>query len=165
MMSALSPAITDDRGTRLLLVCSLALNVFFVGAAGALAARHYLAAPAPPAVVDRSVAGRIERLAAPLPAGDADILRAEFRDRSAAVEAVQGTYRQAQDRIRRALRANPFEAEPLREAMAGTRAARQDFDRALQEVIAAAADRMSPAGRDKLADWPPRPRSGGEPSR
>ena len=165
MMSALSPVLTEDRGTRLLLVCSLALNLFFVGAAGALAARHYLARPATPAALDRSVAARIERLAVTLPAGDADILRAEFRDRTASVEAVQGTYRQAQDRIRKALRAEPFETEPLRAAMAETRAARQDFDRSLQEVIAAAAAMMSTAGRDKLADWPPRPRSGSEPSR
>lgn len=166
MMSALSPSLTEDRGTRWLLLGSLALNLFFVGAAGALAARHYLAPPAAPsAALDRSVAARIERLAVTLPANDADILRGEFRDRAASVEAVQGTYRQAQDRIRKALRAQPFETEPLRAAMAETRAARQDFDRSLQEVIAAAAAKMSVAGRDRLADWPPRPRSGSETSR
>jgi uncharacterized membrane protein len=166
MMSTLSPALAADRGTRWVLLCSLAFNLFFVGAAGTLAARYYLARPAaPPAALDRSVGARIERLAATLPASDADILRGEFRDRAASVEAVQATYRQAQDRIRKALRAQPFEAEPLRAAMTETRAARQDFDRSLQEVIAAAAAKMSVAGRDRLADWPPRQRTGAEPSR
>ena len=166
MMSALSPALVEDRGTRWLLVGSLALNLFFVGAVGALAARHYLAPPAASlATLDRSVAARIERLAVTLPANDADILRAEFRDRQASVEAVQVSYRQAQDRIRAALRAQPFESEPLRAAMTETRAARGDFDRSLQDVIAVAAGKMSVAGRDRLADWPPRPRSATEPSR
>jgi uncharacterized membrane protein len=164
-MSVLSPAMTADRNSRLLLV-SLALNLFFVGAAGALAVRHYLAPPAAtPVTLDRSVAARIDRLAATLPASDGDILRAEFRARSAPVEAAQRTYRQAQDRMRQALRAEPFEVEPLRAAMAETRAARPGFDQALQELIAAAAAKMSAAGRNKLADWPPRSRSGSEASR
>ena len=158
-MSVLSPAVTEYRSSRLLLA-SLALNLFFVGAAGALAARHYLAPQATtPATLDRSVAARIDRLAATLPASDGDILRAEFRARSAPVEAAQRTYRQAQDRIRQALRAEPFEVERLRAAMAETRAARPGFDQALQELIATAAAKMSAAGRDRLADWPPRPRN------
>ncbi len=51
-----------ERGGRALLLASLALNLFFVGAAGALLVRHSLAPPAAPAVIDRSAAGRIERL-------------------------------------------------------------------------------------------------------
>jgi hypothetical protein len=39
--------------------------------------------------------------------------------------------------------------------MAQTRAARQELDRALHDVISTAAADMSAAGRNKLADWPP----------
>lgn len=165
MMSVLSAGASQDRSTRLLLLCSLALNLFFVGAAGTLLARHYLTVPAASAPIDRSVAGRIERLAATLPAADADILRAEFRADTARVEAAQATYRQAQDRVREALRAEPFDPARLRAAMAETRSARPAFDQALQELIASAAGKMSKAGREKIADWPPRQRSTSETNR
>ena len=41
--------------------------------------------------------------------------------------------------------------------MSKTRSARQAFDQSLQDVVAAAAAKMTPAGRNKLADWPTRP--------
>jgi hypothetical protein len=39
--------------------------------------------------------------------------------------------------------------------MANTRAARQNFDQAIQGVFATSAAQMSAAGRRALADWPP----------
>ena len=56
----------------------------------------------------------------------------------------------------------PFDAGALRAAMADRRAARQALDLALNDVIAAAAARMSPAGREKLASWTP-PFGGAQP--
>ena len=166
MMSAISLPVTADRTSRLILLVSLGFNLFFVGAVGALAARQYLAPPTTPtASIDRSAAARIERLAATLPAADADILRSEFRANAAPVEAAQETYRRAYDRVREALRAEPFEIERLRAMMGETRAARQGFDQPLQELIAAAAAKMSALGRDKLADWPPRRRNTNEANR
>ena len=165
MMSVLSAGIREDRNTRLLLLVSLALNLFFIAATGTLLARHYLAPPAAVAPIDRSVAGRIERLAATLPSADADILRAEFRADTARVETAQAAYRQAQDRVREALRAEPFDAPRLRAAMTETRNARPAFDQALQELIASAAAKMSKAGREKIADWPPRQRNANETNR
>lgn len=166
MMSALSIMPTEERTSRVVLLVSLGLNLFFVGAAGALVVRHSLSPPvASIATTDRSVAARIERLAATLPAADADILRAEFRANAAMVQNAQDIYRQAQDRVRQALRADPFAIEPLRAAMTETRTARQGFDQPLQELIATAAAKMSAAGRDKLADWPPRPRGTNEANR
>jgi uncharacterized membrane protein len=152
-----------DRASRRLLLASLALNLFFVGIAGALIVRSHAAAPAPSAPVDRSVAARIERLAATLPAADAEVLREEYRARSGAVEPVRDAFRRAQDSAREFLRAEPFDVGALRAAMAQTRAARQALDQALQDVIASAAAQMSPAGRRKLADWPPGSRA--EPNR
>jgi len=70
MIASVSTAMSDDRNTRWLVLLSLALNLFFVGIAGALAVRHYTEAPAAgTALVDRSAAARIERLAAAAPRG------------------------------------------------------------------------------------------------
>ena len=123
---------------------------------------------APPAatVIDRSPAARIDRLAATLPAVDAEKLRGEFRRQQAGVDAARDNYRRLQDVIRHTLRAEPFDPVAMRAAMAEARAARQAFDHALQGVVAAAAEQMSVAGRNKLADWPgSRPASEAEPVR
>ena len=68
-------AASPRRSSRVVLMVSLALNLFFIGAAAALAWRHY--------AWDRREAwtpgARVERLAASLPSADADKLRAAFR--------------------------------------------------------------------------------------
>ena len=43
MTMATSAVLGEDRTSRRILLFSLALNLFFVGATGALAARHYFA--------------------------------------------------------------------------------------------------------------------------
>lgn len=144
------PAAATRNGTRWLLLGSLALNLFFIGIAVAMAVR----APAPP-TWDRNVFVRVERLAATLPVADADHLRGGIDSKRQALETAQNQYRAAQDDIRQALRAEPFSAEGLRAAMARTRAMRQNFDQILQGVFADAAEKMSPAGRKAVADWPP----------
>jgi uncharacterized membrane protein len=143
------PAVTRG-SSRWLLLGSLALNLFFVGAAVALLIRS----PAPPAW-DRDVLVRVERVAASLPPSDADLLRGEIKNNRAAIEDAQTKYRGAQDVIRDALRQDPFDPETMRAAMTKTRAARQAFDQTVQGVFAGAASRMSSAGRHALADWPP----------
>jgi uncharacterized membrane protein len=154
-MSIASSMMAEERTSRWLLLGSLALNLFLVSAAGALAARHYFAPPAPPPTIDRSIGARMERLAATLPPADADVLRATYRADVATVEASRDAYRKAQDDVRQTLREEPFRPDAMRAATVKTRAARQGFDEAVQDVIATAAGKMSPAGRNKLADWPP----------
>jgi uncharacterized membrane protein len=136
--------------SRWLLLGSLALNLFFVGVAFALAIRS-------PAALswDRNVFVRVERVAATLPPSDADLLRGQINTNRAAIEDAQTKYRGAQDVIRDALRQDPFDAEAMRAAMTKTRAARQTFDQTIQGVFAGAASQMSSAGRHALADWPP----------
>jgi uncharacterized membrane protein len=142
---------STTRGTsRGLLLGSLALNLFFVGIALAMAVR----APAPPSW-DRNVFVRVERLAATLPPADAELLRGQIEANRAALETAQAQYRAAQGTIRDALRREPFDLEAMRAAMVKTRAGRQNFDQILQGVFAVAASKMSPAGRQALADWPP----------
>lgn len=144
------PAAGTRGSARWLLLGSLALNLFFVGIAVAMAIR----APAPP-TWDRNVFVRVERLAASLPPADADLLRGEINTSRPALEATQAQYRAAQDEIRAALRAEPFEPSAVRAAMAKTRTARQNFDQLLQGVFADATAKMTPAGRKAVADWPP----------
>jgi len=155
-MSTFPVAAAVDRTSRTVLLVSLALNLFFVGVAGAIAVRAFLpGTPAHSPDQGRSAAARIDRLAVTLPPADADKLRTEFRAHEGPVEAANGEYRRAQDRVRAALRADPFDVDAVRGAMADTRVARQGLDVVLQDVIAAAAAQMSTAGRAKLAEWPP----------
>jgi uncharacterized membrane protein len=144
-----APAITRG-SSRWLLLGSLALNLFFVGVAVAMAIR----APAPP-TWDRNVFVRIERIANTLPPSDADLLRGQIKANRALIEDSQTAYRSAQNQIRVTLRQEPFDVEAMRAAMAKTRSARQAFDQVIQGVFAFSASQMSPAGRKALADWPP----------
>lgn len=149
-MAQLASFSTTRGGARWLLLGSLALNLFFVGIAVAMAVR----APAPTAW-DRNVFVRVERIAATLPQADAEVLRARIQARHDAIETAQRAYRTDQDVIRATLRNDPFDAAAMREGMAKTRAARQNFDQIIQGEFASAAQEMSPAGRHALADWPP----------
>ena len=143
-----APAITRG-SSRWLLLGSLALNLFFVGVAVAMAIRT----PAPPAW-DRNVFVRIEHIADTLPPADADLLRGQIKANRQLIEDSQTQYHSAQDQIHETLRHEPFDVEAMRAAMAKTRAARQAFDQVIQGVFAFSASQMSPAGRSALADWP-----------
>jgi len=139
---------------RLLLFGSLALNLLFVGAAGAMAIGRSTSAPlATVARIDHSLAGRVDRIAAKLPPADAELLRAELRTEAVKVAAAQADLRLAQEDVRKSLRAQPFDADAMRAAMAESRAAHDNVDRVIHDVIAATAPKMSVVGRLKLADW------------
>ena len=155
-IAQLAPSMTRD-SSRWLLLGSLALNLFFIAFAIALAVRP----PAPAPAWDRDVFVRVERIAETLPAADAAILRAQIAANRGGIEAAQAKHRSAQDIIRETLRAEPFDAEALRAAMANTRTARQAFDQTIQSVFAGSAAQMSQAGRQALADWPPGRKSAG----
>jgi uncharacterized membrane protein len=154
-----------DRTSRVILLISLALNLFFLGLISAGPVRH-LFHPHQHAVIEprRSAAERIDRLASTLPTEDADKLRAAFRTRDRTLESAHAAYRRAQESMRGTLRAEPFDVSALRSAMTEVRAARQSLDAALQDVIATAAAEMSPAGRSKLAEWTPPVHNAGAPS-
>ena len=147
-IAQMAPAMTRG-SSRWLLLGSLALNLFFVGVAVAFAIR----APAAPSW-DRNVFMRVERVAATLPPADADLLRGQINGNRATIEDTQTKYRTAQDAIRATLRQDPFDAAAMGAVMAKTRAARQNFDQAIQGMFAGAAAQMSSTGRQALADWP-----------
>lgn len=145
-----------DRSSRWLLVGSLALNLFFVGTIGALAVRHYVL-PAQPAATERprTAAARIERLAAPLPAADAEKLHAAFRAQEPAAERARAALNGALEHLQAALRAQPFDPAQLRAALTEIRTTRPVYEQVMADVYLAAVATMSTEGRVKLADWPP----------
>jgi uncharacterized membrane protein len=148
---------TDLAGrVRWLLLGSLALNLFFVGAAGAVAFRY--TSPVPLVHVARmnhKSGDWLNRVTATLPSFDAQVMRSELDADAQKVVAARANLRLSQEDLRNSLRADPFNPEAVRTAMAERRAARENFDLILHDMIAAAASKMSVVGRNKLADWPP----------
>ena len=142
------PAMSRASGSRWLLLGSLALNLFFVGVAIAMAVR----APAP-SRWDPDVFVRVERLSAALPAADATLVRETMKTNHAAIAAAQTNYHAARDEIRASFRLDPFKPDIMRAAMAKTRDARQAYDQAIQGVFADLAPQLSSAARHTLADW------------
>src|SRR5271156_526545 len=145
-----------DGGARVrwLLLGSLALNLFFVGAAGAVALRYSSPVPLTTvAHIDHSLIARFNRIVASLPPADAQVLRAQLRGEAQKVASAQADLRLSQDDMRKSLRAEPFDPEAMRVAMAENRTARDNFDQVLHDMIASAATKMSIVGRTKLADW------------
>ncbi|WP_029004453.1 periplasmic heavy metal sensor [Azorhizobium doebereinerae] len=143
---------------RLLLVVSLALNLFFLGAAVALVI-HKSGRPGPMSAernpADRSPAARIDRLAATLPPQDAKEVQAQFTAVEATVEAGRRASREAQEAVRRALKAEPFDPAAADTALNALRDARRSIWAALHGAVMKAAVNMSPEGRARLADWIP----------
>jgi uncharacterized membrane protein len=142
-IAQLAPSVSPRGASRWLLLGSLALNLFFVGVAAAEAVR----APAPSSSWDRNVFVRVERLATTLAPSDASSLWVWIDVNRTAIQDSQTIYRAAQDQARAVLRREPFNVVALRAAMANTRAARQNFDQIIEEILATAAAQMSPAGR------------------
>jgi uncharacterized membrane protein len=141
---------TTSRGnSRWLLLGSLALNLFFIGVAIAMALRG----PALPPRWDPNVFVRIERLSATLPPDDGTLLRGAFQAHHGTIEAAQDKYQAARAEIHATLRQDPFKVEDMRAAMAKTRAARQEFDQVIQGVFADVAPKLSSAARHRIADW------------
>jgi uncharacterized membrane protein len=159
MEAIMSMHLRATTGARMhwLLLGSLALNIAFVGAAGAVAYRY--STPAPLANVSRiehSLPIRLNQIAARLPATDAQLIRDELRAEEEKIAVAQADLRLSQEEVRNSLRADPFDARAMRTAMANSRAARENFDQVLHDMIATAAAKMSPVGRTRLADWRPR---------
>jgi len=139
---------------RWLLLVSLALNLCFAGAAGAVAIRYSSTVPlSTVARLNQNANDVLDRLAASLPSSDAQVMRAELRVDAEKVAAAQADLRLAQEEVRNSLRAEPFDLDAMRAAMAQVQAARERFALVLHDMIVATAAKMSVVGRAKLADW------------
>jgi uncharacterized membrane protein len=148
------PTVEGAARARWMLLTSLALNVCFVGAAGAVAFRYTGTVPLTTvARIDHNAADRLSHIAATLPVNDAQVMRAELKADAEKVATAQADLRLAREDLRNSLRAEPFSADAMRAAMQENRTARDNFDSVLHDVIASAASKMSVVGRNKLADW------------
>jgi uncharacterized membrane protein len=154
-MSAVTPELLQERrrAKRFTLI-SVALNLFFIAIAATWLARSYFAPPPVVTVtIDRSAGARIERIAQTLPPADAEIMRAAYRDNAASLDASRAEVDRAVAEIKQSFRADPYNIETTRRAMMDARVKHQRFIELLHEEIAAAAARMSFAGRAKLAEY------------
>jgi uncharacterized membrane protein len=139
---------------RWLFPVSLALNVCLVGAAGAVALRYTGEVPlSTVARIDHSATDRLNRLAATLPATDAQVMRSELSADEIGVAEAQADLRLAQEEVRGSLRAEPFDLDAMRAAMQQVQAARDNYHEVLHRLIEASVVKMSVVGRNKLADW------------
>lgn len=154
-MTSTMPTTEGASRVRWVLLGSLALNLFFVGAAGAVALRYSSTVPlSTVARIDHDAARRLDRLAQTMPSTDAQLIRAELRVDAVQIAAAQADLRLSQERFRDTLRAEPFDLSAMRVALGQVQTARDKFDLVLHNVIATAAANMSVVGRNKLADWP-----------
>jgi uncharacterized membrane protein len=75
------PRIDDGTRVHWLLLGSLALNLFFVGAAGAVAYRYTGTVPLTQVTrIDHNLVGRLDRIAESLPPADSDVMREQLRE-------------------------------------------------------------------------------------
>mgnify|MGYP001601738606 CR=1 FL=1 len=153
-MSIFTDALSGTRA-RYLLLGSLTLNLVFAGAAGAVAFQHATKLPPLQPIVgmDRGVEQRFGRIAAALPANDATILRADFHAQAIQLTTAETQVRLSEQAIRDSLRAQPFDPAAVRAAMAQSSQAKDRFVELVHETVAGATAKMSPAGRQALADW------------
>jgi heavy-metal resistance protein len=103
--------------------------------------------------MDRGVEQRFDRIAGALPASDATIMRAEFHTQAIQLATAETQVRLSEQAVRDSLRAQPFDPAAVRTAMDETSQARNRFLQVVHETVASATAKMSPAGREALADW------------
>jgi hypothetical protein len=139
---------------RWLLAISIVLNAAFMGAAGAVAYRYAGTVPLTNVMRARhNMMAKLDEIAATLPSRDADLLRAEMGADASQVAAAQADLRLSHEALRDTLRAEPFDPEAMRAAMAVDRLAHEKFELVLHDVIASAVGRMSVVGRNKVANF------------
>jgi uncharacterized membrane protein len=137
----------------LLLAVSLAVNVFI---GGLVAGRAIGTKPWQAAGEIGAGAGlrfTLARIVDALPKDQRpvveDIIRAHRGDITSALRALQA----ARSDAAAALRAEPFEPVALTAALGELKAASSDLQSTLFEALEDAAAKLTPAGRDALADW------------
>jgi uncharacterized membrane protein len=127
---------------------SLALNLFFIGAATTHALRNQIDGQG-----HYKPGLRLDAMVETLPAADGAKLRAALDADMDKVTAAHEAYRAAQATARQALQAQPFDQPVLDRALADIRSKREVLQRVLQTVVSRAAAQMSPDGRERLGEW------------
>ncbi|MFO0997330.1 MAG: periplasmic heavy metal sensor [Alphaproteobacteria bacterium] len=95
----------------------------------------------------------MERVAAGLPKADGEKLMAVVHANEEELLARRTVLHAAQDAVRAAIAAEPFDPAVLTQAFEHSRAARQAMGEAVENIIVSAAPTMSAEGRKRLSDW------------
>lgn len=135
-------------GLRTLALASLALNLFL----GAMLVATMRNPPPPPyrPMPDRFV----EHVAADLSDADAATLRAAFEPLRPRYDALSQEYREAGQRVRGLLQADPVDFDSLRAATSAARAKRRQIGELTEETVLSVLPALSPAGRLRLVGGP-----------
>lgn len=153
LMDRLNP-MSDGGGSkrcwRIALMASLAVNLLFVGVVGVWAVRPMFRGPPQAPEFGRV----IERMTHRLNDSDAAILKRAYDERRDEMTRLTGSVRDARQKVRRALQADPFDPVALKSAMDEVRAARSAVEEAIQDVMRSGAASMSADGRRTLARGP-----------
>jgi uncharacterized membrane protein len=133
---------------RTLALASLALNLFL----GAMLVATIRNPPPPPyrPMPDRFV----EHVAADLSNADAAVLRAAFEPLRPRYDALSQEYREAGQRVRALLQAEPVDFDSLRAATSAARAKRRQIGELTEETVLSILPDLSPAGRLGLVGGP-----------
>ncbi len=133
------------------LFASLAINLF---GAGYFVARlwHHHPPPGPPGPMMLA-----ERLAAPLPAADKEVLLSAWKADQPKLASLNAELVAARREVRAKLNAEPFDRAALAAALSNTRAKRLALDEEIQGIIVDAVAKFSPEGRKLLWSRPPPP--------
>jgi hypothetical protein len=130
---------------RWVLPASLTLNAFLA----ALLATRLLVSPLPPPPPHGHI---IDDIARHLPAGDASILRRTMAAKAGAIDSDLKTMDDMSQRLDAILRQEPFDRTAFLATMAARREARENFEKAMDEALPDALERLSPAGRHHFAN-------------
>ena len=154
-MSNQPALVPEKRSLGRLTLFSLALNVFLICGIAAFMLAPFFQQEVP--FQTGGPAHQFELLASRLPAGDANVLRAEFAKKAAAIDEAHTAAHRTRDAVRRALSAEPYDQQATRKAITDAETAHLQLDSLLQEVIASAVGQMTPEGRTKLGEFQPGP--------
>ncbi|HXQ67001.1 MAG TPA: periplasmic heavy metal sensor [Alphaproteobacteria bacterium] len=133
---------------QIVLFASLAVNLFVAG----YFAAHLLHRREPPGPSPMAV---LERLSAPLPQQDKEVLAAAWKADQAKLAGLSAELQAARREVRAKLIAEPFDSAALAAAMANARMKHEALDAEFQAIIVDAVTKFSPEGRKLLWSRPP----------
>lgn len=146
-----------------LLVVSLGINLFL---GSMILGRHFFrphpdrfaerAERAVPAA-DRPLRNITQRMFAALPDNERPALEAALAEQRSALSQASRANREAREKVRDALAADPYDPAAVDRAFAELRTRTEEVQRAMHGAISSAAAKMTPEGRKRLADWNPEP--------